>query len=76
MIISKMKMLLMMMMMIYLDEDDCVECDEVLEGLEKIDDETDALDITFVKVSQVLLNYFGTSFCGKRRGQTQKAQKC
>ena len=31
-------------------EDDCNECDEVLEGLESIDDETDALDITFVKV--------------------------
>ena len=32
-------------------EDNCVECDEVIEGLEKIDDETDALDITFVKVN-------------------------
>ena len=32
------------------DEDSCAECDEVLTGLEKIDDETDALDITFVKV--------------------------
>jgi hypothetical protein len=34
----------------FLDEDNCAECDEVLIGLEKIDDETDALDITFVKV--------------------------
>ena len=34
-----------------LDEDNCIECDEVQEGLEKIDDETDALDITFVKVN-------------------------
>ena len=35
----------------YLDEDNCLECDEAMEGLEKIDDETDALDITFVKVN-------------------------
>ena len=34
-----------------LDEDNCIECDEVESGLEKIDDETDALDITFVKVN-------------------------
>ena len=34
-----------------LDEDNCIECDEVQSGLEKIDDETDALDITFVKVN-------------------------
>ena len=33
------------------DEDNCIECDEVVSGLEKIDDETDALDITFVKVN-------------------------
>ena len=36
---------------IKLDEDNCLECDEAMEGLEKIDDETDALDITFVKVN-------------------------
>jgi len=36
---------------VYFYEDDCNECDEVLEGLEMIDDETDALDITFVKVN-------------------------
>jgi hypothetical protein len=36
----------------FLDEDNCAECDEVLIGLEKIDDETDALDITFVKVKK------------------------
>ena len=34
-----------------LDEDNCLECEEAMEGLEKIDDETDALDITFVKVN-------------------------
>ena len=34
-----------------IDEDNCNECDLVIAGLEKIDDETDALDITFVKVS-------------------------
>lgn len=28
-----------------------MECDEAIEGLEKIDDETDALDITMVKVN-------------------------
>ena len=31
------------------DEDNCIDCDEVESGLEKIDDETDPLDITFVK---------------------------
>jgi len=36
---------------VYFYEDNCLECDEVIEGLEKIDDETDALDITFVKVN-------------------------
>ena len=35
----------------FVDEDNCIECDEVESGLEKIDDETDALDITFVKVN-------------------------
>ena len=37
--------------MFLVDEDNCIECDEVVSGLEKIDDETDALDITFVKVN-------------------------
>merc|ERR1712029_522212 len=32
---------------VYFYEDNCIECDEVVSGLEKIDDETDALDITF-----------------------------
>ena len=36
---------------LFTDEDNCIECDEVESGLEKIDDETDALDITFVKVN-------------------------
>jgi len=36
---------------VYFYEDDCPECNEVLEGLERIDDETDALDITFVKIN-------------------------
>merc|ERR1712141_921761 len=36
---------------VYFYEDNCIECDEVESGLEKIDDETDALDITFVKVN-------------------------
>merc|ERR1719273_2353570 len=36
---------------VYFYEDNCVECDEAIEGLEKIDDETDALDITMVKVN-------------------------
>jgi len=31
--------------------DDCTECDKVLKGLEKIDQEADSLDITFVKVN-------------------------
>merc|ERR1719431_154215 len=38
-------------MAVYFFEDNCMECDEVREGLEKIDDETDALDITFVKIN-------------------------
>merc|ERR1712038_1431079 len=36
---------------VYFYEDDCAECDQVLEGFERIDDETDALDITFVKIN-------------------------
>merc|ERR1712045_418035 len=36
---------------VYFYEDNCIECDEVESGLEKIDDETDALDTTFVKVN-------------------------
>merc|ERR1711874_832246 len=36
---------------VYFYEDNCIECDEVESGLEKIDDETDALDITFVKIN-------------------------
>ena len=33
-----------------LEDDMCLECEEILNGLENIDDEVDALDITFVKV--------------------------
>jgi hypothetical protein len=32
------------------DESDCRKCDEALAELEHIDDETDDLDITFVKI--------------------------
>ena len=35
----------------YSDSDVCPSCKKVLEGLESIDDETDALDITFVKIN-------------------------
>ena len=34
-----------------LDSNVCPSCNKVLEGLESIDDETDALDITFVKIN-------------------------
>ena len=36
---------------IHLDSNVCPSCKKVLEGLESIDDETDALDITFVKIN-------------------------
>ena len=36
---------------INLDSNVCPSCKKVLEGLESIDDETDALDITFVKIN-------------------------
>ena len=35
----------------HLDSNVCPSCKKVLEGLESIDDETDALDITFVKIN-------------------------
>lgn len=38
------------MPLMYLSDDDSAKCDEVLTELEKIDDETDDLDITFVKI--------------------------
>ena len=31
--------------------DRCASCERVLEGLERIDHETDSLDITFVKIN-------------------------
>lgn len=36
---------------VYFYQDDCKECDKVLEGLETVDEETAALDITFVKMN-------------------------
>ena len=33
------------------DADDCKSCPDVLQGLEKIDTETDNLDITFIKIN-------------------------
>ncbi|CAG0925111.1 unnamed protein product, partial [Notodromas monacha] len=35
---------------VFFYEGDCRKCDEALEELERIDDETDNLDITFVKI--------------------------
>ena len=69
-------------------EDNCVECDEVIEGLEKIDDETDALDITFVKVNDPryakkygvnklpALVYFRRKFPSIYRGEINTIFKC
>ena len=34
-----------------LDADECKTCPDVLKGLEKIDTETDNLDITFIKIN-------------------------
>ena len=31
------------------DDDECIECDELLESLEEIDDEADSFGIDFVK---------------------------
>lgn len=33
------------------DEDDCVECEEILEELEQIDGEADMFGIDFVKIA-------------------------
>merc|ERR1712107_381669 len=38
-------------MVVYFYENNCNECTEILEALEVIDDEVDALDITFVKIN-------------------------
>jgi len=38
-------------LVVYFEDESCSECDEILRGLESIDDEVDALDITFVKVN-------------------------
>ena len=35
--------------MLFLDDDDCIECDSILEALEEIDDEADSFGIDFVK---------------------------
>merc|ERR1711872_501100 len=40
-------------LVVYFEDDMCLECEEILNGLENIDDEVDALDITFVKVKDV-----------------------
>ena len=37
--------------MFILVSDDCKSCPDVLQGLEKIDQETDNLDITFIKIN-------------------------
>lgn len=34
----------------FLDEDDCEQCENILDELENIDDDTDKLDIMFVKI--------------------------
>ena len=46
-VIMKLKFILI----IILDSDDCKNNEEILEGLEKIDQETDNLDITFIKIN-------------------------
>lgn len=33
------------------DEDDCIECEEILEELEQIDGEADMFGIDFVKIA-------------------------
>jgi len=35
----------------FLDDEDCPECDEIMEALEKIDGEADLFGIDFVKIS-------------------------
>ena len=37
--------------------DECNSCDEILAGLEKIDQETDNLDITFIKINDPRYNF-------------------
>ena len=38
-------------LVLFLDSDVCGTCQDVLEGLERIDGETDELDINFVKIN-------------------------
>ena len=40
-----------MLCLFTLVSDDCKSCPDVLQGLEKIDQETDNLDITFIKIN-------------------------
>ena len=42
---------LILMCLLILVSDECKSCPDVLEGLEKIDSETDNLDITFIKIN-------------------------
>lgn len=38
---------------IFLDDEDCAECEEILEELEEIDGEADMFGIDFVKIASV-----------------------
>lgn len=37
----------------YVDDDDCAECEEILEELEEIDGEADMFGIDFVKIASI-----------------------
>ena len=39
-----------------LDRDDCYDCEHILEKLESIDEDTEALNIPLVKVSHTIYN--------------------
>lgn len=38
---------------LFIDDDDCAECEEILEDLEEIDGEADMFGIDFVKIASV-----------------------
>ena len=39
--------------LLFLDRDDCYDCEHILEKLESIDEDTEALNIPLVKVSHI-----------------------
>ncbi len=41
--------------LLFLDRDDCYDCEHILEKLESIDEDTEALNIPLVKVNHIYI---------------------